>query len=248
MKIGTRSVLFGAHQFLIHPWFVAWGWWKLYRLQRVYIGYASGYPQTYRWRLGFRGGPKYASLLDPRLWLVFFVHDLGYIGKPNIEGDEGECHPLLGARIMAILGDGHSPRRIWTMDSYHGDWLKGPLQFGPWGELTLLHSRFLARHLEKPVSALCYADKMAIALTPAWLYLPMVRATGEINEYMRLADSRNLVIDGRRGGKYSTMQTRTQEGERAWYADVQDYVRRWVEEHKDGRPDAWTPRAGASER
>ena len=30
MTIGTKSVLFGAHQCLIHPWFVAYGWWTLY--------------------------------------------------------------------------------------------------------------------------------------------------------------------------------------------------------------------------
>ena len=30
MKIGTRSVLFGAHQFATHPWFVAAAWWRLY--------------------------------------------------------------------------------------------------------------------------------------------------------------------------------------------------------------------------
>ena len=69
MTVGTKSVLFGAHQFLIHPWFVAWGWWTLY-----------GFP------------------LDPRLWVAFFVHDLGYIGKPNMDGPEGETHPLLGAK------------------------------------------------------------------------------------------------------------------------------------------------------
>ena len=31
MRIGTKSVLFGAHCFLLHPWFVAWGWMDLYR-------------------------------------------------------------------------------------------------------------------------------------------------------------------------------------------------------------------------
>jgi hypothetical protein len=55
MKVGTKSVLFGAHCFLIHPFFVAAAWIKLY-----------GFP----W--------------DPRLWIAFFVHDLGYFGKPNI--------------------------------------------------------------------------------------------------------------------------------------------------------------------
>src|SRR3990167_10895950 len=52
LTIGTKSVLFGAHQFLIHPWFVAWAWWKLY-----------GFP------------------FDPRLWVAFYVHDIGCLGK-----------------------------------------------------------------------------------------------------------------------------------------------------------------------
>jgi len=44
----------------VDGWFVAWGWWTLY-----------GFP------------------FDPRLWVAFFVHDLGYIGKPNMDGPEG---------------------------------------------------------------------------------------------------------------------------------------------------------------
>lgn len=217
MKIGTKSVLFGAHQFLIHPWFVLAGWCQLY-----------GFPT------------------DPRIWVAFFVHDIGYIGKPNMDGDEGEAHVFEGASIMGTLFDyrdkwraslfartvGRLFARVW------GERAPGDLS---WYCFAFYHSRFMAKRYGTSVSPLCYADKLAIAMTPAWLYLPMVRATGEIDEYMRMADDRNLVTDGRRGGKYSTMRTRTTEGERVWYADVQDYVRRWVKEHKDGRPDTWTP-------
>jgi len=64
MKVGTKSVLFGAHCFFLHPWFVAAAWWKLY-----------GFP------------------FDLRLWVAFFCHDLGYLGKPNMDGPEGETHP-----------------------------------------------------------------------------------------------------------------------------------------------------------
>lgn len=183
MKIGTKSVLFGAHCFLLHPWFVAAAWWKLY-----------GFP------------------LDPRLWIAFFVHDIGYIGKPNMDGPEGERHVLLGARIMGAL-------------------------FGPqWRDFTQYHSRFWAKQKGATPSRLCIADKLAICLTPAWLYMPMVRATGEIWEYMSLAQSMN----GQDAGKYSTMGTRT-DSERIWYRDVQNYVARWVEAHKDGGEDHWTP-------
>ena len=74
LKIGARSVLFGAHQFLLHPLFLALAWTKLY-----------GFP------------------FDPRLWAAFFLHDVGYIGLENMDGTEGEVHPALGGKIMAAL-------------------------------------------------------------------------------------------------------------------------------------------------
>ncbi len=49
MRVGTKSVLFGAHCFFIHPFLVAFGWWAL---------------GQFPW--------------DPRLWAAFFLHDLGY--------------------------------------------------------------------------------------------------------------------------------------------------------------------------
>jgi len=193
MNIGTKSVLFGAHCFFFHPWFVAAAWWKLY-----------GFP----W--------------DPRLWVAFFVHDLGYLGKPNMDGPEGESHVELGARIMGWLFD---RPRVLSRDECPSD---GEFIYRMWNrkwhDFSLYHSRFYAKKDGRKPSQLCMADKLSIAMTPAWLYLPMVKATGEIREYMALAKSRNSTSD-----------------ERTWYRDVQDYVRRWVQEHKDGREDTWTP-------
>lgn len=133
MRIGTRSLLYGAHQFLLHPMCLAIAWWKLY-----------GFPA------------------DPRLWIAFIVHDWGYWGKPNMDGDEGQRHPELGGRIMARL-------------------------FGPaWGDFTQLHSRYYAKLAGREPSALCAADKLVLLVTPRWLYLPMVQATGEADEYRAL--------------------------------------------------------------
>ena len=73
MTVGTKSVLFGAHCFLIHGFFVARGWWTLW-----------GFP----W--------------DPRLWTAFFVHDLGYLGCGDMDGSQGEEHVQLGAKIMSL--------------------------------------------------------------------------------------------------------------------------------------------------
>lgn len=131
MKVGTKSILFGVHQFLIHPLVVAMAWWILY-----------GFP----W--------------DPRLWIAFVVHDLGYWGKPNMDGPEGESHPEFGARIMARL---------------FGD---------EWGEFCYYHSRFLAARDGTDVSRLCFADKLSTVLEPWWFYLPRAWASGELREYM----------------------------------------------------------------
>jgi hypothetical protein len=134
MKIGTKSVLYGAHCFFLHPWFVAAAWTKLY-----------GFP----W--------------DPRLWVAFFVHDLGYLGKPNMDGPEGERHVEFGAKIMrALFGD-------------------------EWGDFSLYHSRYYAKLNNHSVSRLCFADKMSFIFTPRWLYLLCVTATGEIEEYLKNA-------------------------------------------------------------
>lgn len=172
MRIGTKSILFGVHQFAVHPWIVAMAWWCLY-----------GFP----W--------------DPRLWMAFFLHDLGYVGKPNMDGIEGETHPEFAARIMAAL-------------------------FGQeWGDFTLFHSRFYAKKLGRPFSRLCVADKLAISLTPRWLYLVQARSTGELGEYMR------------------GTAARTPAGSRKpyeWLTDVQRYCRAWAFEHRDGKKDLWT--------
>jgi len=184
MKIGTKSVLYGAHCFLIHPWFVMFAWWKLY-----------GFPN------------------DIRLWVAFFVHDLGYIGKINMDGPEGETHVELGARIMGIFGK-------------------------KWADFSRYHSRFYAKKDGVQFSALCVADKLAICLEPAWLYLPRVRWTGEINEYMNLAVRKKY--DGEPVSKYESMSLSTKSA-KDWHTGMTSYMRRWVEEHKDGREDTWTP-------
>lgn len=74
MTVGTKSLLFGVHAFWLHPFFVAWSWWKLY-----------GFPQ------------------DLRLWVAFIVHDWGYWGKRDMDGPDGRNHVEVGGRIMETL-------------------------------------------------------------------------------------------------------------------------------------------------
>jgi hypothetical protein len=169
MKMGTRSVLFGAHQFILHPIVLAVAWTKLY-----------GFPR------------------DPRLFIAFMVHDLGYIGKKNMDGDDGETHPFRGAAIMRLF-------------------------FGKaWGDFTLYHSRFYARRRNRPYSQLAVADKLAVTLVPAWLYVPMVSLTGEINEYMNHTSKKEGTFNRGVVARNPWL----------WYSDLRTHLRGWAEDHK----------------
>lgn len=102
-----------------------------------------------------------------------------------------------------------------------------------WGHLCLYHSRFKAKQDCVKPSRLCVADKLVIAMVPWWIYLPLVRLSGELPEYMSCAEQKE-------GAKYAAMNIST-ENARAWYESVQTYIYAWVLEHKDGRVDTWTP-------
>lgn len=67
---GTKTLLFGTHQFILHPIFVLAAWLILYG----------------SW-------PKFYELC------AIVTHDLGYWGQPNIDGPEGERHPKIIADI-----------------------------------------------------------------------------------------------------------------------------------------------------
>lgn len=134
MKMGTKSLLFGVHQFLWHPLTVARAWRHLY----------GKWP---RWRE----------------WVCIIVHDIGYWGAPNMDGDEGTQHPLRGAHLVGRLFGADCER------------------------LVLLHSRTLSRKFGLEPSKLCWPDKASIAFDPAWFYLARARLSGEILEYHRNA-------------------------------------------------------------
>lgn len=185
MRVGTKSILFGAHSFLIHPFAVFEAWRRLY-----------GFP----W--------------DPRLWVAFAVHDLGYFARASMEGAGSEVHVELGAKVMEKLFD----RR--------------------WGDLCRRHSREWCIRHGQSYSRLCVADKLAFVITPAWLYLPMARATGELAEYMALADGRQA------GGKFTEAERSLLQsgGARLWLKGLKSYTARWVDEHRNERRDMWTIR------
>jgi hypothetical protein len=82
-----------------------------------------------------------------------------------------------------------------------------------------------------PVSRLCFADKMAFVLAPAWLYLPMARASGELYEYMAKSEERQAGPPGFTENE----QRKIASGDAAlWLEGLQNYTKRWVCEHMGG--------------
>jgi hypothetical protein len=134
---------------------------------------------------------------------------LGYIGKADMEGPEGQQHVVLGGRIMG--------------------WLFGP----EWRDFTLCHSRHWAESVGKGYSKLCLADKLAFVLTPAWLYIPMARFSGELREYMRVSSERQL------GGRVSNFELSLLKSRnpQVWLEGLKLYTRRWIEQHRNGFQD-----------
>lgn len=130
MKIGTKSVLFGVHQFLWHPWTVGLAWRRLFKVWPTW-----------------------------REWICIFLHDLGYWGKPNIDGPEGRTHPEFGAAIV--------------------DYLLGK----NYCEFTLFHSREYAKLARAEPSLLCWADKYCVMVEPIWFYLLRAKLSGEVKEF-----------------------------------------------------------------
>lgn len=83
LPMGTKTLLFGAHQFILHPLFVLRAWVRLY------------------------GPPTLKQLC------AIVLHDVGYWGCRNLDGPEGTEHPDLGAGIMHALFDRPGDRPYW---------------------------------------------------------------------------------------------------------------------------------------
>ena len=74
MTLGTKTLLFGVHQVIIHPLLVTISWIRLYH-----------------------SFPNWKELF------CIFIHDWGYWGKPNLKNADGDTHPQLGANIAEKL-------------------------------------------------------------------------------------------------------------------------------------------------
>ena len=142
MQVGTKSVLWGVHQFIFHPLTVTLAWIELYGL------------------------PSWKELV------CIFIHDLGYWGKPNMDGKEGEHHPEWASH--------------WAF--MHLGW--------DYRNLCHFHSRTCAKRYGAVPSKLCWCDKLCIKYDPWWFYLLRARLSGEISEYYGDAIKSGLLPEG----------------------------------------------------
>lgn len=133
MKVGTRSVLYGVHAFWFHPFTVLLACIKL------------------------DGIPNWKEIV------CIFLHDLGYFGKNEMDGPEGETHPDVGAKIAG---------RLFGKE-YH--------------DLCLYHSRTTAKKYCVDPSKMCWWDKLSILYDPSWFYILRATLSGEIEEYRKAA-------------------------------------------------------------
>jgi hypothetical protein len=76
MKTGTKSLLFGVHQFIWHPLTVYLAWCKLY-------GKLPNWKET----------------------ICIIIHDWGYWGLDNMDDAAGQKHPEFAAKIAHVLLD-----------------------------------------------------------------------------------------------------------------------------------------------
>lgn len=74
MKVGTKSLLFGIHQFIWHPIVVAKAWRYLYDERPTW-----------------------------REMICIIIHDWGYWGKRDLDHIDGATHPALGGKIADRL-------------------------------------------------------------------------------------------------------------------------------------------------
>jgi hypothetical protein len=149
MTIGTKSLLFGCHQFLWHPLTVALAYRRLFR----------------RWP-------------DAVGWLCILVHDWGYWGKTDIDGESGKKHPLLGAKIVNRVV--YRMRRWFCREPR----IVSVLVASESAERCLLHSGSLARAINTSPSDICWADKFSLFYDPEWFYLLRTWASGELSEFV----------------------------------------------------------------
>ncbi len=185
MNVGTKSLLWGVHQVVWHPITVALAWRQI-----------EG-----RW---------------PNWWqsVAIVLHDVGYWGCPNMDGEEGRQHPVRGAEITANVVQTlyatamrlRYPIQVRVNEAFaHECFIQSMLLRSKAYKLALGHSRFFAEKERIQVSKLFRPDKLCVRFDPPWFYLLRARLSGELAEYVN-----NSTLGGDTG--------------HAWYQNYRYYV------------------------
>lgn len=163
MKIGTKSLLFGVHQIFLHPFFVFWGWHKLY------------------------GWPNWKE------FVCILFHDWGYWGCGDMDGEEGDQHTLFGAHLARkyFHGGKGATFNYFKNVAIHIEENMFSIQY--YTTLCLYHSRFYSKKFKQQPSRLCWADKLGSALYPPLLWVLLGTLTGEIKEYMGVMKHKDCI-------------------------------------------------------
>jgi hypothetical protein len=163
VTVGTKSLLFGVHQVIWHPWTVLRAWRKLY------------------------GRPAWWE------FVAIALHDVGYWGCPDMDGDIGQRHPVKGAHLsyravlyLSALGFTlKSPLRALLDESYRFEAFDRSLFLAASAhELAIGHSRFYAEKYGVQLSKLFKADKLSVLEDPKRFYLLRARLSSEVYEYI----------------------------------------------------------------
>lgn len=158
MKLGTKSLLYGSHQFIWHP-----------------------IQATMAWIALFKRLPTWREMI------CIIIHDWGYWGCPNLDGEEGKKHPEWAAKWAASHLDEPRHRKLWQTPGGHKDLYE-------FHNLCLYHSRHYAKSQYEEPSMLCWADKYCIKYDPWWFYLARVHLSGEIKE-LRLSNRAQCSVE-----------------------------------------------------
>jgi hypothetical protein len=108
--------------------------------------------------------------------IAIVLHDIGYWGCPDMDGECGLLHPTVGAR--------------WTVKVVRGlSFFLRPLGFkepDSWElqQMCWFHSKAFAREMGAKPSKLCGPDKLSIIFEPWWFYSLRARLSGELDEYV----------------------------------------------------------------
>lgn len=129
MTVGTKSLLIGAH-------------WPPHMLMVVL---------AWKWLYG-----TWPSLKE---MAAIAIHDIGYVGCKDMDGEQGNDHPELGAKIADHF-----------LGVKYGDLIRG-------------HSKGYARSKGYELSKLYGPDKLSHAFEPLWLYPIRTRLTSELRQY-----------------------------------------------------------------